>query len=64
MLQKTLYKKTGLLFICFLLITACKTSNDEKFSDRKVSFNSDWSFYLNDSIVDKDTIGTSTNGEL
>lgn len=60
MFQLTLYKKIGLLFACFLLLTGCKTSSDEKFINRKVSFNSDWSFHLNDSIKDKDTIGAST----
>lgn len=60
MFQLTLYKKIGLLFACFLLLTGCKTSSDEKFNNRKVSFNSDWSFHLNDSIKDKDTIGAST----
>ena len=60
MLHLTLYKKIGLLFACFLLLTACETSGDQKFNNRKVSFNSDWSFHLNDSLTDKDTIGTST----
>ncbi|KIO52361.1 glycoside hydrolase family 2 TIM barrel-domain containing protein [Flavobacterium hibernum] len=60
MFQFTLYKKIGLLFVSFLLLTGCKTSSDEKFINRKVSFNSDWSFHLNDSIKDKDTIGAST----
>ena len=60
MFKITSYKKTGLLFVCFLLMTACGTSNDQKFSNRKVSFNSDWSFHLNDSIIDKDTISSST----
>ena len=59
MLRLALYKKTGLLLVCFLLMTACETSNQE-FENRKVSFNSDWSFHLNDSIKDQDTIGTST----
>ncbi|MDR7372632.1 glycoside hydrolase family 2 TIM barrel-domain containing protein [Flavobacterium aquidurense] len=60
MFQPSSLKKIGLLFVCFLLLTACKNSNDEKFSNRKVSFNSDWSFHLNDSLADKDTIGTAT----
>ncbi len=60
MLQLTSYKKLGLLFAGFLLLTACKSSTDQKFSNRKVSFNADWSFHLNDSIADKDTIGAGT----
>ncbi|WP_343704935.1 glycoside hydrolase family 2 TIM barrel-domain containing protein [Flavobacterium sp.] len=36
------------------------TKKQDAFVNRKVSFNADWSFHLNDSIVDKDTIGTST----
>lgn len=36
------------------------TKKEDAFVNRKVSFNADWSFHLNDSIVDKDTIGTST----
>ncbi|WP_149205990.1 glycoside hydrolase family 2 TIM barrel-domain containing protein [Flavobacterium johnsoniae] len=60
MLQLTSYKKLGLLFAGFLLLTACKSSTDLKFSNRKVSFNTDWSFHLNDSIADKDTIGEGT----
>nr|WP_278020158.1 hypothetical protein [Flavobacterium ginsengisoli] len=60
MFKPTAHKKIGLLFASLLLLTACKKSVDEKFGNRKVSFNEDWSFHLNDSIVDKDTIGTST----
>ncbi|MFA9193267.1 glycoside hydrolase family 2 TIM barrel-domain containing protein [Flavobacterium sp. FBOR7N2.3] len=60
MSQLTSYQKITLLFVCFLLMLACETSRDQKFNDRKVSFNSDWSFYLNDSIKDNDTIGTAT----
>ncbi|MFA9187349.1 glycoside hydrolase family 2 TIM barrel-domain containing protein [Flavobacterium magnesitis] len=60
MSQLTSYQKITLLFVCFLLMLACETSRDQKFNDRKVSFNSDWNFYLNDSIKDNDTIGTAT----
>ncbi|MBS7256195.1 glycoside hydrolase family 2 TIM barrel-domain containing protein [Flavobacterium branchiicola] len=60
MIQLTSLKKIGLLFTSVILLTACSTSGDKQFSNRKVSFNSDWSFHLNDSIKDKDTIGTST----
>ena len=40
-------------------IFSCNKKNTD-FEHRKVSFNSDWSFHLNDSIIDKDTIGSST----
>ncbi|OIV43573.1 glycoside hydrolase family 2 TIM barrel-domain containing protein [Flavobacterium johnsoniae] len=60
MFKPTAYKKIGLFFVSLLFFTACKTTTNEKFSNRKVSFNEDWSFHLNDSIIDKDTIGTST----
>ncbi|WP_291103750.1 MULTISPECIES: beta-galactosidase GalB [unclassified Flavobacterium] len=32
----------------------------KNFSTRKIDFNSDWNFHLNDSIKDKDTIGVNT----
>ncbi|TDO98391.1 glycoside hydrolase family 2 TIM barrel-domain containing protein [Flavobacterium sp. 245] len=48
-----------LLLAVITLFTSCN-KNEEAFSNRKVSFNSDWSFHLNDSIVDKDTIGAAT----
>ena len=44
----------------FLVFVGCKQSNNKQFDSRKVSFNSDWNFHLNDSAVDKDTIGDST----
>src|SRR6478609_8142212 len=43
-----------------ILVVSCN-GNKTDFSSRKVTFNNDWSFHLNDSIVDKDTIGASTN---
>jgi beta-galactosidase len=48
-----------LLLIGIILLGSCNKKEDT-FSNRKISFNSDWSFHLNDSIIDKDTIGTST----
>ncbi|KQB41071.1 glycoside hydrolase family 2 TIM barrel-domain containing protein [Flavobacterium aquidurense] len=56
------YLNSGLALLMLLAITllgSCSKKKDD-FSDRKVSFNSDWSFHLNDSIQDKDTIGAST----
>ncbi|KAF2512004.1 DUF4982 domain-containing protein [Flavobacterium zhairuonense] len=50
---------TVLMLTVITLFSSCK-KNEEAFSNRKVSFNSDWSFHLNDSIVDKDTIGATT----
>ena len=34
--------------------------NTNNFSTRKIAFNSDWNFHLNDSIKDKDTIDSNT----
>jgi beta-galactosidase len=46
----------------FALFSCNKKNTD--FNHRKVSFNSDWSFHLNDNIIDKDTIGTSTKWRI
>ncbi|MFH7015950.1 glycoside hydrolase family 2 TIM barrel-domain containing protein [Flavobacterium sp. FlaQc-47] len=48
-----------LMLIGIILLGSCSKKEDA-FDNRKVSFNSDWSFHLNDSITDNDTIGTST----
>lgn len=48
-----------LMLIAVILLDSCNKKEDA-FANRKVSFNSDWSFHLNDSIKDKDTIDTST----
>ena len=42
-----------------ILLNSCAKKEDA-FINRKVSFNTDWSFHLNDSIIDKDTIGNTT----
>ncbi|BDU23940.1 glycoside hydrolase family 2 TIM barrel-domain containing protein [Flavobacterium sp. GSB-24] len=42
-----------------ILLNSCAKKEDA-FINRKVSFNTDWSFHLNDSIIDKDTIGSTT----
>jgi len=46
--------------LSLFLFTACGSNNNQALSERKVSFNSDWKFHLNDSIKDKDTIGAAT----
>ena len=45
--------------VAILLLSSCSKKEDT-FANRKVSFNSDWSFHLNDSIIDNDTIANST----
>ncbi|SHG62211.1 glycoside hydrolase family 2 TIM barrel-domain containing protein [Flavobacterium defluvii] len=47
------------IFSAMFLLNSCSKKEDV-FAKRKISFNADWSFHLNDSITDKDTIGTST----
>lgn len=60
-MNKRKYRSSSLLvlLIGMFLVGACGKKN-EAFSDRKVSFNSDWSFHLNDSLKDNDTISTTT----
>lgn len=60
-MNKRKYKSSTLLvlLIGMFLVGACGKKN-EAFSNRKVSFNSDWSFHLNDSLKDNDTISTTT----
>jgi len=48
-----------LMLVGIILFDSCN-KKEEAFSNRKVSFNSDWSFHLNDSIIDRDTITSST----
>jgi beta-galactosidase len=52
------FLKALFILALFAIFSCNKKSTD--FETRKVSFNSDWNFHLNDSIIDKDTIGTST----
>ena len=56
---KYLSRLSLLIFSAMFLLSSCSKKEDA-FANRKVSFNTDWSFHLNDSIIDKDTIGTST----
>lgn len=53
--------KNRLLIAIFglLVLHSCESSN-KVFSNRKVSFNTDWNFHLNDNIADKDTIHKNT----
>ena len=48
----------ALLGIAILAVSCNRNETD--FNSRKVSFNSDWSFHLNDSIKDNDTINSTT----
>ncbi|WP_369766034.1 glycoside hydrolase family 2 TIM barrel-domain containing protein [Flavobacterium sp. WC2429] len=57
-LRKYINSVLSLLMLIVLLVACSK--KEEVFSSRKISFNSDWSFHLNDSIVDKDTIEANT----
>ncbi|WP_348798063.1 glycoside hydrolase family 2 TIM barrel-domain containing protein [Flavobacterium adhaerens] len=51
-------QKLTLIGITIFVVACNNKASDLK--NRKVSFNSDWSFHLNDSLVDKDTIGVAT----
>ncbi|KOP36905.1 glycoside hydrolase family 2 [Flavobacterium sp. WLB] len=55
---KYLSRLSVLIFSAMFLLSSC--SKENTFSNRKISFNADWSFHLNDSLTNKDTIGTST----
>ena len=50
----------ALLGITFLVMSYTGKEKDKISNSRKVTFNSGWSFHLNDSIKDKDTINSST----
>lgn len=56
---KYLSRFSVLIFSAMFLLSSCSKKEDA-FANRKISFNADWSFHLNDSLTDKDTIGTST----
>ncbi|MWB93589.1 DUF4982 domain-containing protein [Flavobacterium sp. GA093] len=60
MTKKHLSKGLALCMLIGMLVLESCSKKEDAFANRKVSFNSDWSFHLNDSIIDKDTIGTST----
>ncbi|WP_348823728.1 glycoside hydrolase family 2 TIM barrel-domain containing protein [Flavobacterium aestuarii] len=51
--------QTLMLLAITILAVSCNR-NDTGFGSRKISFNSDWSFHLNDSLKDNDTIGSAT----
>jgi len=58
--RKNLSSSLFLLTLVGIILLSSCSKKEDAFANRKVSFNSDWSFHLNDSIKDKDTIGTST----
>ncbi|MBK0369417.1 beta-galactosidase GalB [Flavobacterium agrisoli] len=55
-------QQSWLLGTCIFALTlfSCKNKKQDQFDNRKISFNEEWSFHLNDSINDKDTIGKTT----
>lgn len=59
-IRKTIKSISLLAFTAVIFLLNSCGKKEDAFINRKVSFNADWSFHLNDSIVDKDTIGTST----
>lgn len=58
--RKILSKRLSLLMFVGILSLGSCSKKEDAFVNRKVSFNSDWNFHLNDSIIDKDTIGPTT----
>ncbi|OXA94926.1 glycoside hydrolase family 2 TIM barrel-domain containing protein [Flavobacterium hercynium] len=58
--RKNLSSSLFLLTLVGIILLSSCSKKEDAFANRKVSFNSDWSFHLNDSIKDKDTIGAST----
>lgn len=58
--RKNLSSRLSLVTLVGIILFGSCSKKEDAFVNRKVSFNSDWSFHLNDSIVDNDTIGTST----
>jgi beta-galactosidase len=58
--RKNLSRTFSMLILIGTIFFSSCSKKEDAFDNRKVSFNSDWSFHLNDSIKDKDTIGTST----
>ncbi|PXY44605.1 glycoside hydrolase family 2 TIM barrel-domain containing protein [Flavobacterium hydrophilum] len=58
--RKKLNSKFSLLTLVGVILFCSCNKKEDAFFNRKISFNSDWSFHLNDSLVDKDTISPST----
>jgi len=55
------FLKIGMLLgVTFLVMASIEKGGGTIFNSRKIAFNSGWSFHLNDSIKDKDTINSST----
>ncbi|MBO9582767.1 MAG: DUF4982 domain-containing protein [Flavobacterium sp.] len=58
--RKSFRNRLSLLMLVGITVFSSCNKKQDAFVSRKVSFNANWSFHLNDSIVDKDTIGVST----
>ena len=58
--RKNLNRPLSLVTLVAIILFGSCSKKEDSFVNRKVSFNSDWSFHLNDSLADKDTIGSST----
>jgi beta-galactosidase len=60
------FRKLSPLFLLFLfsLLSCQDEKGNAAFEDRKVAFNSEWHFHLNDSVQDKDTISENTNWRI
>ncbi len=56
----TLFLKT-LALTGLLTIAACSSSDTKDSTNRRVAFNKDWQFHLNDAANDKDTINAATS---
>jgi beta-galactosidase len=53
-------RSTALLTILIVLLAGACSKKETSFNNRKISFNADWSFHLNDNSRDQDTIGATT----
>ena len=53
------YFGSSIIFVFFAIFGCSKQTNDA-LTARKIAFNADWNFHLNDSITDNDTIGSNT----
>ena len=55
----TILKSLALITL-FVTVLSCSGGKETDFNNRKVSFNDNWQFYLNDSLKDNDTISDTT----
>lgn len=58
--QNSFLQKITFLLLAVFLLSYTGKKNQDKFIGRKIPFNTNWSFHLNDSIKDKDTINNTT----